>query len=77
MIKWIVKKYVVAALNKVMESRKTDVENTTKTIDKWIDRLQMTIGALKRINLRLSDGVIDDEEIEQSRADIEDLIRNF
>lgn len=77
MIKWVAKKYVVAALNKAMESRKTDVEKTTKTIDKWVDRLQMAIGALKRINLRLSDGVIDDDEIEQSRADIEDVIRNF
>ena len=77
MIKWIAKKYAAAALNKAMESRKTDVEKTTKTIDKWVDRLQMAIGALKRINLRLSDGVIDDDEIEQSRADIEDVIRNF
>lgn len=76
-IKWLAKKYVISALNDLLGKYKCDVANVTSTITLWIDRLQLIIDQLKTINLRVSDGQIDNKEVDDSVKEIEELIKKF
>ena len=81
MIKSIVinlgKKYAVSAVNDLLKQHKDDVAKIASTIDLWIDRLQKIVSQLKKINIRVADGVIEDKEIDDSVKEIESLIKNF
>lgn len=71
------KKYAVAAVNDLLKKHKDDVAKVSATIDVWVDRLQKIVGQLKMINLRVSDGLIEDKEIDDSLNEIESLVKNF
>ena len=71
------KKYIVSAVNELLKEHKDDVAKVSATIDVWVDRLQKIVGQLKMINLRVSDGLIEDKEIDDSVSEIESLIKNF
>ena len=71
------KKYVVSAVNELLKEHKDDVSKISSTINVWIDRLQKIVGQLKMINVRVSDGVIEDKEIDDSIKEIEQLIKEF
>ena len=50
---------------------------TSEVIGVWIVRLQAIIEQLKRINERISDGKVDDQEIDDSISEIEALVKEF
>ena len=71
------KKYVVSAVNELLKEHKDDVSKISSTINLWTDRLQKIVGQLKMINVRVSDGIIEDKEIDDSIKEIEQMIKDF
>lgn len=71
------KKYVVSAVNELLKEHKDDVSKISSTINLWTDRLQKIVGQLKMINVRVSDGIIEDKEIDDSIKEIEELVKDF
>ena len=54
------KKYVISALNDLLEKYKDNVTEIAGTLELWIKRLQIVIEELKTILSRVSDGKIED-----------------
>ena len=77
LILYIGKKYIISALNDVLEKYKDDVGVICEIISTWIRRLQCIIEELKMILARVSDGKIEDEEVLKSKEEIEAIIREW
>ena len=74
---YLAKKYIVAAINDLLKKYKDDVDRITITIRLWSKRLQNIIDALQKLNDRIADADLDDDEIKASMDDIEALIKEF
>ena len=68
------KKYIISALNELLEKYKDNVVEISKVIELWIKRLQIIVEELKNILARISDNKIDDKEIKESVKEISDII---
>lgn len=77
LIIYFAKKYVVSALNDVLEKYKDNVGVICEIISTWIRRLQCIIEELKMILARVSDGKIEDDEIRDSVKEIETLVKEW
>ena len=81
MIKSIVislaKKYIISAINDLLEKNKENVGYICEKINYWTTKLTIIIELLKKINARCSDGNIDDEEVDQTVEEIEKIIKKF
>lgn len=73
----IAKRYAIRALNDLLEKNRGDVAKITHTIAIWMERLSKVLDCLKRINARVADGRLEDEEVEESLKEVETLIREF
>lgn len=76
-ILFFAKRYIVSALNDLMQKYNGNVTKTSEVIGIWIERLQAIVGQLKRINERISDGKVEDQEIDDSISEIEALVKGF
>ena len=76
-ILFFAKRYIVSALNDLMQKYKGNVTKASEVIGVWIVRLQAIVGQLKRINERISDGKVEDQEIDDSISEIEALVKGF
>ena len=77
LIIWFAKKYLVSALNDVLEKYKDNVSVICEIISTWIRRLQIIVEELKMILARVSDGKIEDEEVLKSKDEIEAIIKEW
>ena len=77
LIIYFAKKYVISALNDVLEKYKDNVGVICEIISTWIRRLQIVVEELKMILARVSDGKIEDEEVLKSKEEIEAIIREW
>lgn len=77
LVMWLAKKYVVSAINDVLEKYKDNVAAISQAMNVWIERLNKIINQLKAINDRVADGKIDDDEISSSIDEIEKLVKEF
>lgn len=81
MIKHIVinlgKKYVVDIINDTLKKYQDNVYKITCFITLWIDRLEKIIQELKKINARISDYDLTDDEIKKSLEEIETIVKEF
>lgn len=77
LIIWFAKKYLVSALNDVLEKYKDNVGTICEIISAWIRRLQIIVEELKMILARVSDGKIEDEEVLKSKDEIEAIIKEW
>lgn len=77
LIIYFAKKYLVKELNDILKQHEDDVAKVTATIDKWINRLQKIIKQLKALNNRVLDCNIDDDEVKDTIAEVEQLIKEF
>ena len=77
LIIYFAKKYLVSALNDVLEKYKDNVSVICEIISTWIRRLQIIVEELKMILARVSDGKIEDEEVLKSKDEIEAIIRSW
>ena len=73
----LAKKYVISAINDILEKNKENVGKICEKINYWTTKLTIIIELLKKISSRCSDGKIDDDEVQQTVADLENIIKDF
>lgn len=78
LIIYIAKKYVISAINDLLEKYKDNVSEISNVIELWIKRLQIIVEELKNILNRITnDNKIDDKEIKESIKEISDIIKKW
>ena len=77
LIIYFAKKYLVSALNDVLEKYKDNVGVICEIISTWIRRLQIIVEELKMILARVSDGKIEDEEVKNSVKEVEKIVKEW
>ena len=77
MIKWAIKKYLIGKVNDILEVNQTNVTKTKNTLDTWIGRLARILDCLKNILAKLDDNKLDSEEIDDSVAKIQDVVKQW
>lgn len=77
MIIWLAKKYIISALNDLLEKYKDNVTVISDALQLWITRLLIVIEELKKILARVSDGKIENDEVKESVKEIETIIKNW
>lgn len=73
----LAKKYIISAINDLLEKNKSNVGKICVKISYWIEKLSLIIELLKKINARCSDGNIDDKEVDQTVNEIEKIVKEF
>ena len=73
----LAKKYIISAINDLLEKNKSNVGYICEKINYWTTKLTIIIELLKKINARCSDGNIDDKEVDQTVNEIETLVKEF
>ena len=73
----LAKKYVISAINDLLDKNKENVGYICEKINYWTTKLSLIIELLKKISSRCSDGNIDDNEVDQTVNEIETLIKEF
>lgn len=77
MWKWIVQKVIVGKINDLLDQYKDDVSKVRETLKTWIARLDKILFAFKSTLAKLDDGKIDSEEIDQTVAEVEQVIKEW
>ena len=73
----LAKKYIIGSFNDLLNKNKDNIKVIIDKIQLWIDRLDKIIGGLKNILNRVSDGIIDDKDVMDSKKDIETIIKEW
>lgn len=73
----LAKRYLLKAVNQLLLDHKNETATVTYTIGVWITRLEAIIKQLKAINNRVSDGEIDNEELELTTTELKRLVKDF
>ena len=71
------KKYIISAINDLLEKNKENVGYICEKINYWTTKLSLIIELLKRISSRCSDGNLDDDEVDKTVDEIEKIIKEF
>lgn len=71
------KKYLISAINDLLEKYKNNVSVICETLEFWIERLQVIIEEMKKILARVSDGKIEDDEVKSCQDEIAGIIRSW
>lgn len=77
MIKWLVKRTLVGNLNKLLERHKDGIGSAKETLKVWISRLDMILFAFRSLLEKLDDNKIEHDEIDQTVADIGNVIKTW
>ena len=73
----LAKKYVISAINDVLDKNKENVGKICEKINYWTTKLTIMIELLKKISSRCSDGKLEDEEVQQTVVELEKIIKDF
>ena len=73
----LAKKYIISAINDLLEKNKENVGYICEKINYWTTKLTIMIELLKKINARCSDGNLDDAEVDKTVEEIEQIIKEF
>ena len=73
----LAKKYAISAINGILEKNKENVGKICEKISYWTTKLTIMIELLKKISSRCSDGKLEDEEVQQTVAELEKIIKDF
>ena len=73
----LAKKYVISAINDILEKNKENVGKICEKINYWTTKLTIMIELLKKISSRCSDGKIDDDDVQQTVVELENIIKDF
>ena len=76
-ILYFAKKYIVKSLQELFVKHKDDIVKISQTTTTWIERLKKIVECLSKINERVSDGILDDDEIQDSVSEISVLVKEF
>jgi len=77
MFQWLVKKVIIGKVNDLLEVNQTNVVKVKNTIDTWVGRLQKILDCLKNILSKLDDNKLDSEEIDDSVAEIQKVVKSW
>ena len=77
MMKWLVKRVILGKVNDLLEVNQTNVVKVKNTIDTWVGRLQKILDCLKNILSKLDDNKLDSEEIDDSVAEIQKVVKQW
>ena len=73
----LAKKYVISAINDILDKNKENVGKICEKINYWTTKLTIMIELLKKISSRCSDGKIEDDEVQQTVVELENIIKDF
>lgn len=73
----LAKKYVISAINDILDKNKENVGKICEKINYWTTKLTIMIELLKKISSRCSDGKLEDEEVKQTVIELEKIIKDF
>ena len=73
----LAKKYIISAINDLLEKNKENVGYICEKINYWTTKLTLIIELLKKINARCSDGNLNNDEVDQTVEEIEQIIKEF
>lgn len=76
-MKKIIKWWICRQVNEILEANSTNVTKTKNKLDTWIGRLQRILDCLKNILSKLDDNKLDSQEIDDSVADIEKVVKQW
>ena len=74
-MKNIITWWLCRKINNLLEQHKDNVVKVKSTVNIWIARLEKVLAAFKSILENLSDNAIDSEEIDQTIAEVEKVIK--
>lgn len=77
MFQWLVKKVIIGKVNDLLEVNQDNVVKVKNTIDTWVGRLQKILDCLKNILSKLDDNKLDSEEIDDSVAEIQKVVKSW
>ena len=77
MFQWLVKKVIIGKVNDLLEVNQDNVTKVKNTIDTWVGRLQKILDCLKNILSKLDDNKLDSEEIDDSVAEIQKVVKQW
>ena len=77
MVKWFAKMYILGKVNDLLEVNQDNVVKVKNTIDTWVGRLQKILDCLKNILSKLDDNKLDSEEIDDSVAEIQKVVKQW
>ena len=77
MLKWLAKKVIVGKLNDVLDLYKDDVSKVKGILQLWIARLEKILNCFKSLLAKLDDGKIDADEIDQTVAEVEIVVKEW
>ena len=76
-MKNIITWWLCRKINSLLEQHKDNVVKVKQTVNIWIVRLEKVLTAFKSLLEKLSDNAIDSEEIDQTVAEIEQVIKEW
>ena len=71
------KKYIVNAVNGLLQKHSNDIQYVTQVISVWSNRLEHVLRLLQSISNRVSDGNLDSEELESSINELKEVVDRF
>ena len=71
------KKYIVRAVNGLLQKHSNDIQYVTQVISVWSNRLEHVLRLLQSISNRVSDGNLDSEELESSINELKEVVDRF
>lgn len=77
MIQWAIKRYVISKVNSLLDKHKDNIDKVRDTLTVWVARLEKILSCFKSTLAKLDDGKIDGDEIDQTVADVEEVIRSW
>ena len=77
MVKFVIKRYIVNKVNSLLDEYKDNVSKVKDTLQKWISRIDKILFALRSLLSKLGDNQIDGEEIDQTIAEVEKVIKEW
>lgn len=77
MLKYVVRKFLMSKLNALLEKYQEDVLTVRNRLTSMITQLELVITAFKRVLTRLDDGKLTDEEVDETIADVDRIIKEW
>lgn len=71
------KKYIVNAVNGLLQKHSDDIQYVTQVISVWSNRLEHVLRLLQSISNRVSDGNLDSEEAEITIQELQEVVGQF
>ena len=77
MLKFVIKRYIISKVNSLLDEYKDNVSKVKDTLQKWISRIDKILFTLRSLLSKLGDNQIDSEAIDQTVAEIEQVIKEW